>query len=91
VSDVTCAVVATLAFACDADKPTTPSSLTSLDAAFAQDHVFAPLGIGARAQIATPAGSALPGYRYGWWVGQTAMDQWQRIFDIVYTQVVPMF
>jgi CubicO group peptidase (beta-lactamase class C family) len=150
--------------------------------AFAQDHVFAPLGIGARsweadnqgytnggaglsltptdmqaigamvldggryrgrqvvpvawvqamtrAQIATPAGSALPAYGYGWWVGQTragdalclangwggqfifvvpargivvttaaststvsgqsAMDQWQRVFQIVYSQVLPM-
>jgi CubicO group peptidase (beta-lactamase class C family) len=151
--------------------------------AFAQNHVFAPLGIGARswetdrqghsnggaglsltpndmqaigamvldggrsrgsqvvsaawaqqmtrAQISTPAGSALPFYGYGWWVGQTragdalhlangwggqfifvvparglvvttaastssvsgqsAMDQWQRIFQIVYTHVLPMF
>jgi CubicO group peptidase (beta-lactamase class C family) len=83
-----------------------------------------------RAQIATPAGSALPAYGYGWWVGQTragdalhlangwggqfifvvpargivvttaaststvsgqgAMDQWQRVFQIVYSQVLPM-
>ena len=82
-----------------------------------------------RSQIATPAGSALPFYGYGWWVGQTqagdalylangwggqfifvvparglvvttaastatvsgqaAMAQWQRIFQVVYSQVLP--
>ncbi len=82
-----------------------------------------------RAQIPTPAGSALPTYGYGWWVGQTgagdalhlangwggqfifvvparglvvttaastatvsgqaAMDQWQRIYDIVASGIIP--
>jgi len=152
-------------------------------AAFAQEHLFAPLGIPARSwevdrqgynnggaglsltpmdmlaigtmvlddgryqgrqivssawvqamtrmQIATPAGSATPGYGYGWWVGQTTagdafclangwggqfiffvpakrlvvttanntvgltrqttLDQWQRVFQIIYSQILPSF
>jgi CubicO group peptidase (beta-lactamase class C family) len=84
-----------------------------------------------RSQIATPSGSALPFYGYGWWVGRTqagdalylangwggqfifvvpakglvvttaastatvsgeaAMAQWQRIFQVVYSQVLPSF
>ena len=82
-------------------------------------------------QIATPAGSATPGYGYGWWVGQTTagdafclangwggqftfvvpakrlvvttanntvgltrqatLDQWQRVFQIIYSQILPSF
>jgi CubicO group peptidase (beta-lactamase class C family) len=82
-----------------------------------------------RAQIATPPGSAAPGYGYGWWVGQTAagdpfhmangwggqfiivvpakglvvtaasstatvggqaaLNQWQRVFQMIYSQIIP--